>query len=142
MRHHVLLVEDDEVDVMMIQRAFEKSNKGHLLHIASDGEEALEILSKGKIPHPFLVLLDINMPRMNGLEFLGLLRENHNLKNIAVIILSSSRREDDVCGAYNKHVAGYFIKPINGKQLEEMMNVISTYWDGSERGLNCPPELE
>jgi CheY-like chemotaxis protein len=120
----ILLVEDDEIDAEVVRRALKKQCiSGPLLH-ARDGVEALEALTgkiDAKISQPCLILLDINMPRMNGLEFLEEIRSNVNLKqNIAIILTTSARNEDKIT-AYNLNVAGYVLKE-NMNSLVEMLN--------------------
>lgn len=111
---NILLVEDDDVDVMGIKRAFKKSNVTNPIYRAKDGIEALEIL-KGANGHqpllrPFLILLDINMPRMNGFELLKEIRDDLNQKTALVFILTTSKQEEDIVRAYGYNVAGYITK--------------------------------
>lgn len=110
----ILLVEDDEIDAEIIQRAFHKQHIGHPLSRASDGLEALQILrGEGNYPglaQPYLILLDINMPRMNGIEFLQVLRQDIALQQSIVFVLTTSNNEEDKIAAYNEHIAGYFLK--------------------------------
>ena len=110
----VLLVEDDEVDVMVIRRAFQKSRIQAPLVVASDGMEALEILrgegGKSRLAPPYIVLLDLNMPRMNGIEFLDELRRDPELRTTVVFVLTTSDAPGDVQAAFAHCVAGYFCK--------------------------------
>jgi CheY-like chemotaxis protein len=117
----ILLVEDDEIDAEVVRRALKKEHiNGPLLH-ARDGVEALEVLNAEagtQIAQPCLILLDINMPRMNGLEFLQEIRNNDALKqNIAIILTTSARNEDKIT-AYNLSVAGYVLKENIGSLVE------------------------
>ncbi|MBW3534046.1 MAG: response regulator, partial [Gemmatimonadetes bacterium] len=110
---NILLVEDDQVDVMNVQRAFKKSRITNPLWVAENGIEALENLRGGKIPlHRLLVLLDLNMPKMNGIEFLRELRPDHELVSTAVVVLTTSNDDRDRVEAYNLNVAGYILKPV------------------------------
>ena len=106
----VLLVEDDQVDVMNVQRAFRKSHILNPLYIAADGVEALELLRAGNVPaRGLLVLLDLNMPRMSGIEFLREVRRDADLKHLPVVILTTSDDERDRVEAYKLNVAGYIL---------------------------------
>ena len=131
---NILLVEDDEVDVMNVKRAFKKSNIINPLYVAGNGLEALEMLRS----HPDrasivpeqrrLVLLDINMPKMNGLEFLHQLRKDPKLKQIPVIVLTTSDEERDFLEAYNLNVAGYVLKPVTFAKFAEVIVTLNKYW--------------
>lgn len=125
-----LLVEDDEVDVMNVKRAFEKNKISNPLHIARDGLEALEILKrKPKIEnYPNVVLLDLRMPKMDGIEFLRKVREDEELKKLIVIVLTTSDDDRDVVSAYDFNVAGYIVKPITFDKFIQTMATINLYW--------------
>ncbi|MGB3694569.1 MAG: response regulator [Spirulinaceae cyanobacterium] len=129
-----LLVEDDEVDVMNIKRAFKKSNISNPLYIAGNGLDALKMLrpqesQPAKVPeNRRLVLLDLNMPKMNGLEFLHILREDPKLKLIPVIVLTTSDEDRDRVEAYNLNVAGYILKPVTFSKFAEVMATLNKYW--------------
>ncbi|MBD2305164.1 response regulator [Chroococcidiopsis sp. FACHB-1243] len=134
---HILLVEDDEVDVMNVKRAFKKNNITNSLYTASDGIEALSILrgSEGASPIPQerrLILLDLNMPRMNGIEFLRELRGDANLKQIPVVMLTTSNEDRDKVEAYNLNVAGYILKPVTFDNFVQVMATLNNYWTLSE----------
>ena len=135
---HILLVEDDEVDVMNVQRAFKKNNIVNPLYMAANGLEALDILrGKAKIDPPMpqarrLILLDLNMPRMNGIEFLRELRLDENLRSIPVIVLTTSNEDRDKVEAYNLNVAGYILKPVTFSSFVEVMATLNKYWMLSE----------
>jgi CheY-like chemotaxis protein len=106
----ILLVDDDEVDVMGIKRAFSKARLENSIIVASDGMEALAKLREGKVVQPYLVLLDLNMPRMNGLEFLETARRDPGLRGAIVFVLTTSRDQGDMQRAYQYNVAGYIVK--------------------------------
>ena len=135
---HILLVEDDEVDVMNVQRAFKKSNILNPLYMAANGLEALDILrGKAQIEPAMpqarrLILLDLNMPRMNGIEFLRELRLDENLRSIPVIVLTTSNEDRDKVEAYNLNVAGYILKPVTFSNFVEVMATLNKYWMLSE----------
>lgn len=127
-----LLVEDDAVDVMNVQRAFKKNNIVNPLFIAHNGIEALEMLrgegGKEKIPRPKIILLDINMPKMNGIEFLEAMRADPELKSILVIVLTTSNEERDKVAAYRLNVAGYILKPVKLEDFVQAMATLNLYW--------------
>lgn len=125
-----LLVEDDEVDIMNVKRAFEKNKITNPLHIARDGLEALEILKKKpKIEDfPNVVLLDLRMPKMDGIEFLKNIRADSELKKLIIIVLTTSDDDRDVISAYDFNVAGYIIKPITFDKFMQAMATVNLYW--------------
>ena len=130
---NILLVEDDEVDVMNVRRAFKKNNIANPLHVASNGLEALQMLRGHEIPKDRrLVLLDLNMPRMNGIEFLRELRADAELRAIPVVVLTTSNEEKDRVEAYNLNVAGYILKPVTLINFVETMATLNRYWTLSE----------
>ncbi|MEP6992332.1 MAG: response regulator [bacterium] len=126
---NILLVEDDEVDVMNVKRAFKKNNIANPLFIATNGFEALEQLRNDMIPRARrIVLLDLNMPRMNGIEFLRELRRDPQLNLTPVIVLTTSNDERDRIEAYNLNVAGYILKPVTFNNFCEVMAALNKYW--------------
>lgn len=126
---NILLVEDDQVDVMNIRRAFEKNRITNPLWVARDGVEALEMLEGGNVPvHHLLVLLDLNMPRMSGIELLREIRDRDNLRHLPVVVLTTSDDERDRIDAYNLNVAGYILKPVTFFNFVEAMATLNKYW--------------
>lgn len=131
---NILLVEDDEVDVMNVKRAFKKYKITNPLYIAGNGIEALEMLrsQNGQSPQvPYirrLILLDLNMPKMNGLEFLHEVRKDSELKRTPVIVLTTSDEDRDRIEAYNLNVAGYILKPVTFINFAEVMVALNKYW--------------
>ena len=126
---NVLLVEDDEVDVMAIRRAFEKRKLLNPIHVAHDGVEALELLAASAIPRPYVIILDLNMPRMNGIEFLQALRQDPNHRDAVVFVLSTSPAAQDQKAAYQANVAAYIEKSDVGKSFAGLMNLLESYWE-------------
>lgn len=131
---NILLVEDDEVDVMTVQRAFQKGNITDPLYIAGNGLEALKML-RGELGKPpsipsnrRIILLDLNMPKMNGLEFLRELRADPMIRQIPVVVLTTSNEEQDRIQAYSLNVAGYIIKPVAFGIFVELMVTLNKYW--------------
>ncbi len=130
---HILLVDDDEVDVMNVQRAFKKNNISNPLYVASNGLEALEMLRSHAVPgERRLVLLDLNMPKMNGLEFLREVRNDPDLKALTVVVLTTSNDERDKVEAYNLNVAGYILKPVTFGAFVESLAALNKYWTINE----------
>lgn len=129
---NVLLVEDDEVDVMNVQRAFKRHRIDNPLYVAHNGLDALNVLrgndSTAVPEHRRLVLLDINMPRMNGLEFLQELRQDESLKSTPVVVLTTSDADRDRLEAYRLNVAGYILKPVTFAIFAEVMAALNQYW--------------
>ena len=126
---NILLVEDDEVDVMNVKRAFQKNHIANPLFVAGNGVEALERLRSGEIPRERrIVLLDLNMPRMNGIEFLRALRADPELRSTTVVVLTTSNDERDKVHAYDLNVAGYLLKPVTFANFCEVMAALNKYW--------------
>ncbi|CAN5407066.1 response regulator [soil metagenome] len=129
---HMLLVEDDEVDAEAIVRAFRKQKIGNPFTIVPDGIEALQALrgegGYARLPRPYLILLDINMPRMNGVEFLQALRQDTELKQSVVFVVTTSSRDEDVMAAYNEQIAGYILKSRVGEDFINLITMLDMYW--------------
>lgn len=126
---NILLVDDDSVDVMNVQRAFKKSHIPSSLFVANDGHQALAMLRDGTIPASNrLILLDLNMPRMSGLEFLRALRADPDLSTTPVVVLTTSNDDRDRTQSYAHHVAGYLVKPVHSPAFVEMMTALNAYW--------------
>ena len=126
---NILLVEDDEIDVMNVKRAFIKNHILNPLFVAGNGVDALHMLRSGEVPKDRrIVLLDLNMPRMNGIEFLRELRADAHLASTSVIVLTTSNNERDKIDAYNLNVAGYLIKPVTFSDFSELMVALNKYW--------------
>jgi CheY-like chemotaxis protein len=126
---NILLVEDDQVDVMNVRRAFAKNKLAKPLFVAANGLEALDMLRRGVVPDERrIVLLDLNMPKMNGLEFLRELRADAALQATPVIVLTTSSDERDKIEAYNLNVAGYLLKPVTFENFVDVMATVNKYW--------------
>jgi len=109
----ILLIEDDELDIISVERSLKKIESEYELHTAYNGIEALKILKDSNSLLPDVILLDINMPRMNGIEFLKVMREDKNLKDLKVFIMTTSSEGDDRSEAEKLGISGYIIKPLN-----------------------------
>jgi len=131
-RMKVLVVEDNPNDVTIIKRAMRKSDVKCELYFARDGEEAINALyQKGEFedtPRPDLILLDINLPKINGLEVLAKVKEDDRLKRIPVIVLTISEREEDMVKAYDSGAASYMTKPVDSKDFERLIRTVQDYW--------------
>jgi len=125
---NVLVVEDDEVDIMAIHRAFDKRKLGNPIHVARDGMAALAMLQAAEIPRPYLILLDLNMPRMNGIEFLREIRQDPELQTLTVVVLTTSNEDRDRVDAYQLNVAGYLLKPVTFHAFADVMATLNKYW--------------
>jgi len=128
----ILLVEDDIVDQMTVKRALKEIHVSNRLIIANNGEEALFYLQNDTYEKPTLVLLDINMPKMNGIEFLKVVKEDKVLKKIPVIVLTSSKEDSDRFDSFDLGVAGYMVKPVDYKKFVDVIRAIHLYWKLSE----------
>ncbi len=130
---HILLVEDDEIDIMNVQKAFVHNKILNPLLIAKNGVEALELL-RDQVPggvrqNPGIILLDINMPKMGGIEFLKNLRADEKLKSISVFVMTTSSEEQDKIAAYDLNVAGYILKPLSFESFVNVTSVLNKYWE-------------
>jgi hypothetical protein len=131
---NILLVEDDEVDVMNVKRAFKRNNISTPLYTAANGIEALAMLRENSNkpntipPDRRLILLDLNMPKMGGIEFLQVLRADPALQKIPVVVLTTSNRDQDKIEAYNLNIAGYLLKPVTFSAFSELMTTLNHYW--------------
>lgn len=138
----ILLVDDDVIDVKSIKRAFVKARIGNPVVVAGNGEEALEILrgqnGREQIERPYLILLDINMPRMGGLQFLKVLRADNEIADSVVFILTTSDDDADRLSAYDHNVAGYILKSQVGKDFLELISMLDHYWKIVEFPIDRP----
>lgn len=131
----ILLVEDNPSDIGLTKRAFEKSNILNPLVVAQDGQEALDYLFNSSNPLPALILLDLKMPKIGGLEVLKKIRESERTKRLLVVILTSSKEEYDVNCGYDYGVNSYIRKPVDFLQFAEVVKQLGLYW----LVLNEPP---
>jgi|SRR5688572_32885837 len=136
---HILLVEDDEVDAEAVVRAFRRQNITNPLTIVQDGIEALSVLrgegGHQKLSSPYIILLDINLPRMNGIEFLQALRDDPTLKQSIVFMLTTSNRDEDKLAAYDRQTAGYLLKSRTGTDFADLIALLTSY----EQIVEFPP---
>lgn len=130
----ILLVEDDDNDVVFMQMAMEKAGLGHLLRVVEDGQRAIDYFQgtgdyadRARFPLPAVVLLDLKLPHMMGLDVLKSIRERHS-RTIVVIVLTSSSQEADMQTAYERGANAYVVKPGNPRKLDELVDLISRFW--------------
>ena len=128
----ILLVEDDEVDAMTVKRALQELKVTNRVDVAGNGEDALKLLRDPQQENPCIILLDLNMPKMPGLEFLRIIKHDEKLKRIPVVVLTTSHDEQDKIESFDLGVAGYMIKPVDYWQFVEVVKTINLYWTLSE----------
>jgi CheY-like chemotaxis protein len=128
----ILLLEDDVVDHILVKRAFKDLNITNRLEIFPDGEAAILYLHDNRNVRPCIIILDLNMPRLSGIEFLKIIKEDEELRSIPVVVLTTSREDQDKSACFKLGVAGYMIKPIEYRQFVDLIDALSTYWTLSE----------
>jgi len=127
----VLLIEDDTIEVMKLNRAISSLNLKHKIVEANNGEDALGILNKKEVL-PDIILLDLNMPKINGIEFLSILKNDETLKYIPTIILTTSNNQKDLLECYKIGVAGYVLKPLKYEEYVKKIESLFAYWSINE----------
>jgi len=128
----ILLVEDDQVDVMTVRRALREIHVTNPVLNSENGEEALKFLRDPGNDRPCIILLDLNMPIMNGIEFLRVIKRDELLKRIPVVVLTTSEEQPDKIKSFDLGVAGYMAKPVDYRQFVELMRTLDAYWTISE----------
>lgn len=124
----LFLIEDDDIDAMSIKREFKARRIANPIIRAKDGVDAFELLESGQINRPFVILLDLQMPRMGGLEFLTKLRANIKYKDSVVFVLTTSEDEQDIFDSYQLNIAGYFVKDEVGVGFIGIVDILDGYW--------------
>lgn len=124
----ILLVEDDDIDAKIVERAFHKLRIANPIIRAKDGVMALELLRDGTVSRPYIILLDLNMPKMGGLEMLKELRGDKSLNNSIVFVLTTSKDDEDKIAAYNQNIAGYIVKEKLQNGFDELVKLLDYYW--------------
>ena len=128
----ILLIEDDNVDVMTVERVFRDLKIANQLVSTSNGEQALEYLRSNGNKKPCVILLDLNMPKMNGTEFLKIIKTDESLKKIPVVVLTTSSQQQDVIESFDLGAAGYMVKSVDYGKFVETIRTINLYWTLSE----------
>jgi CheY-like chemotaxis protein len=130
----VLLVDDDEGDLLMIQEALDSGTAAHEIHVAHDGQEALDFLRRqgryADAPRPDLVLLDLNMPRMDGRQVLAAVKVDQELRKIPIVVLTTSRAPADIASSYDLHANAYVTKPMSLDDLTAVVKGIDDFFSG------------
>ena len=134
----ILLAEDDSVDAMTVKRAFSELKVNNELARVTNGEEALEYLKTHTDKKPCVILLDLNMPKMNGIEFLHVAKADNELRQIPVVVLTTSKEDRDKVETFKLSVAGYIVKPVDYRKFVEAMKVLNLYWTLSELPGDAP----
>jgi CheY-like chemotaxis protein len=129
---HILLVEDDPADVLMTREAFELYKIANPLHVVGDGEEAMQFLrQEGKYsgaPRPALIMLDLNLPKLDGREVLAEIKADERLRSIPVVVLTTSAAEEDIIRSYNTHANAYVTKPVNFDRFMQVVRQIDEFF--------------
>jgi len=128
---NILLIEDDMIEIMKLNRTISSLQLPHKITEASNGEDALKILEK-KDELPDIIFLDLNMPKINGIEFLGILKNDDILKYIPTIILTTSNNQKDLLECYKIGVAGYVLKPLKYEEYVSKIEKVLAYWSINE----------
>jgi CheY-like chemotaxis protein len=128
----ILLVEDDSVDVMTVKRAFKEIDVANPLVTTGDGEEALEYLQDHATSKPCVILLDLNMPRMSGIEFMKIAKSDAFLRTIPIIVFTTSNTEQDITQSFELGAAGYMVKSVDYSTFIETIKTIDSYWSLSK----------
>jgi CheY-like chemotaxis protein len=128
----ILLVEDDQVDAMTVKRALKEIKVANPVKVAGNGEEALDFLKNEENDQPNIILLDLNMPKMNGIEFLKVVKSDEDMRKIPVVVLTTSREDQDRVESFSLSVAGYMVKPVDYLKFVEVIKAIDLYWTLSE----------
>lgn len=128
----ILVVEDNRADIILLKRAFAQCDVVHHVHVAMDADEAMGFLSKQgaqkDAPRPALILLDLNLPGKNGDQILAEIKQDDGLRQIPVVMLTSSQNEDDVLNCYNLHANAYMTKACDFREVVELARKICEYW--------------
>ncbi len=128
----ILIVEDDDVDVMTMQRAFKEIRVPNPVVRQENGELAIEYLRDRRNATPCIILLDLNMPVMNGIEFLEVVKRDDSLRRIPVVVVTTSKEQEDKVNSFNFSVAGYMEKPVGYRRFVDVVRSIDVYWSLSE----------
>ncbi|MDA9004099.1 response regulator [bacterium] len=124
----LLLVEDDDIDAEGVERAFSENKIANPIVRANDGLEALELLETERFKKPYIILLDLNMPRMGGVDFLKALRKHPKHRSAVVFVLTTSNADKDIIAAYDEHISGFFVKNEMGSNFFDIAKLFNGYW--------------
>lgn len=128
----ILLVEDSRGDIGLIEEVFEEAKIRNNLYVAEDGEEAIQFLNKkgqyADVPRPDIILLDLNLPKKDGREVLDEVKRDETLRNIPIVVLTTSKAEEDILKSYNLHANAYITKPVDFEQFIKVIKSIEDFW--------------
>lgn len=127
----ILFIEDDQVEIMKMKRTMNKLHLKHELIFAENGDDALKFLHLSS-RFPDIILLDLNMPRMNGNEFLKIVKQHETYKHIPVVVLTTSQNRDDMVECYSSGIAGYVTKPLKYEDYVEKIRKVLEYWEAND----------
>lgn len=130
-KNYILYLEDDKIDAIRFTSTLNYLKFDKSIVVKENGEEGLEWLNENKHWLPNFIVLDLNMPVMNGIEFLSILKKNENFKKIPVIVFSTSNHKSDINATYNYNIAGYMVKPFKMEDYTNILQVIKDYWGKS-----------
>jgi CheY-like chemotaxis protein len=138
----IFMIEDDDIDAMEVKRCFQKLRVANPIKRAVDGIDALEMLSTGQVAAPFIILLDLQMPRMGGIEFLHQIRKDPEYSSSVIFVLTTSKADEDVLNSYKQNIAGYLLKEQSGVQFIDVIAMLERYWKIAKLPVlpNFPPE--
>ncbi|MFH1371774.1 MAG: response regulator [Planctomycetota bacterium] len=128
----IMLIEDDSVDAMTVRRAMRELHINNSMVHCLDGEDGLKYLTDPETEKPFVILLDLNMPKMSGIEFLKAVKTYPELKRIPIVVLTTSKEKRDVLDSFELGAAGYMIKPVDYAKFTDVINTVMLYWSLSE----------
>jgi CheY-like chemotaxis protein len=137
----VMIIEDDAADVLIIKRAIKELHIKNELVQVNNGEEGLEYLKNHSNSAPCIIFLDLNMPKMNGIEFLKIIKNDDKLKEIPVIALTTSQNHDDISSCFKTGIAGYIVKPVDYKKFVKAIRIVDLYWMISQMPSESPVEI-
>ncbi|MCK6625189.1 MAG: response regulator [Anaerolineae bacterium] len=129
----ILLVEDNPDHAELVRRSFQNHELANQIYHVADGEAALDYLLQQNFPRPHLILLDLRLPKIDGLEVLRQIKTNEELRRIPVVVLTTSKAQGDLTRAYNNHVNSYLVKPVSFDKFTRLMDDLSHYWLGWNR---------
>jgi CheY-like chemotaxis protein len=137
----IMLIEDDAADVLIIERALKELQIKNELVQLNNGEEGLEYLKNQSNSTPCIIFLDLNMPKMNGIEFLKIIKNDDKLKLIPIIALTTSQNTDDIAACFKSGIAGYIVKPVDYKKFVKAVRIVDLYWMLSQMPGESPIEM-
>ncbi len=124
----IMIVEDDVADVLIIKKALNELQINNKLVQLNNGEEGIDYLNNNSNEQPCIIFLDLNMPKMNGIEFLKIIKNEESLRQIPVVALTTSINKDDICACFKSGIAGYIVKPVDFRKFVKAIRIVDLYW--------------